>query len=75
MSDKTFRKFVERWSLSKLPEHTSLQIWIDINSGMEHVHAKKFPYLDIKPENILLGEGDRAKVCHFRFSVPHFYAY
>jgi serine/threonine protein kinase len=55
--------------MSQLSEDTAQQIWIDISSGIEHIHAKKILHLDIKAENILLSEDCRAKICDFGFSV------
>lgn len=62
-------KFVDRQRMWKLPEATSHQIWMDISNAMKHIHARKVLHLDVKPENILLGPGGRAKICDFGFSV------
>jgi serine/threonine protein kinase len=64
-------KFVDGRGMSQLSEDTAHQIWIDISSGIEHIHAKKILHLDIKAENILLSEDCRAKICDFGFSVRH----
>jgi len=46
--------------MSQLSEASQHWIWIDISRGIEYIHAENINHLDIKPENILLGEGGRA---------------
>lgn len=55
--------------MSTLSRDTAHQIWIDIGSGLEHIHSKKILHLDIKPENILVGQGNRVKICDFGISM------
>ena len=55
--------------MSKLSKNERHQVWINVSSGLEYIHAKDILHLDIKPQNILLGPGGRAKICDFGFSV------
>jgi len=55
--------------MSKLSEDIRHQVWIDVSSGLEYIHAQNILHLDIKPQNILLGYGGQAKICDFGFSV------
>ena len=64
-------KFVNRQRMSQLSENTAYQIWIDISSGMEYLHANNIFHLDIKAENVLLSERGRAKICDLGYSVQH----
>jgi serine/threonine protein kinase len=57
--------------MSQLSEDIGYQIWMDISSGMEYLHANHIVHLDIKAENILLSERCQAKICDFRYSVQH----
>ena len=57
--------------MSQLSEDAGFQIWIDISSAMEYLHAKEILHLDIKDKNILLGEDGRAKLCDFELSMQH----
>ena len=62
-------KFVDNFNMSKLSENERHQVWINVSSGLEYIHAKNILHLDIKPQNILLGPDSRAKICDFGFSV------
>jgi len=53
--------------MSELSKDIAHQIWMDISSGVEYIHSKKILHLNIKAENILLGEGRWAKICDFGF--------
>jgi len=64
-------KFVDGRRMSQLSEDTAHQVWMDISSGIEHIHAKEILHLDINRENILLDEGSQAKICDSGFSVQH----
>jgi len=55
--------------MSQLSEASQHRIWIDISRGIEYIHAENIIHLDIKPQNILLGEGGRAVLCDFGSSV------
>lgn len=64
-------KFVNQQRMSQFSEETAYQIWMDISSGMEYLHANDVIHLDIKAENILLSSSRRAKICDFGYSVEH----
>jgi serine/threonine protein kinase len=54
---------------AKLPEEIEQQIymWVFENSvaGVNHMHKEGVMHMDIKPHNILLGEGATPKICDF----------
>ena len=57
--------------MSTLSEDVQFNVWIDVSSGLEYIHAHNILHLDLKPQNILLGQGRQAKICDFGFSVQH----
>lgn len=61
-------QFVDEKRISVLPEDTALQVWMDVSAGLAHIHARRVLHLDIKPENILLSDDGRAKICDFGIS-------
>jgi serine/threonine protein kinase len=62
-------KFVDGERMSQLSTDLQHRVWIDISSGLEYIHAQKIVHLDIKPQNILLSESNRAVLCDFGLSV------
>lgn len=57
----TLRSLIDR---SPLDLNRSLQLIIDILSGLEFAHSKGIIHRDLKPENILLKLSDRAYTAH-----------
>jgi len=64
-------KFANTQKMSQISEGVAYQIWMDISSGLEHIHSHNIFHLDIKPGNILLGDDGRAKICDFGYSLQH----
>jgi serine/threonine protein kinase len=62
-------KFVDGEKMSQLSTDLQHRIWIDISGGLEYIHAQDIAHLDIKPQNILLSESNRAVLCDFELSV------
>lgn len=64
-------QFTDEGRMSLLSEDIALQIWMDISAGLADIHARQVAHFDIKPENILLSNDGRAKLCDFGISVLH----
>lgn len=50
------------------------QLWTylsDIASGLSHVHAEGYVHMDIKPENIFVGEYNDLKIGDFGIATPY----
>ena len=63
-------QFIDKHKMSQLSEDKQYRIWIDVTKGLEYIHAQRIIHRDIKPQNILLGEGNRgAVICDFGLSV------
>ncbi len=60
-----------------LPAATALRLGLDIARGLAHAHSKGVAHMDVKPANVLRGEGDRLMLTDFglaqrvRSSLPH----
>ena len=52
-----------------LSESMSKSITVQIALGIEYLHACNIVYRDMKPENIVVFEGGRAKICDFGLVV------
>lgn len=55
--------------MSTLTTNQQHQVWIDVSCGLEYIKAQNIIHLDIKPQNVLLSPGNRAKICDFGLSV------
>lgn len=56
--------------LSLLSEDLQYRIWRDVTKGLEYIHSMNIIHRDIKPQNILLGQGNRgAVICDFGISA------
>lgn len=53
----------------------AVNIFIDIATGLEHLHKHKIIHFDLKPKNVLLGEDLRAKIADFGCSKAKFDTY
>ncbi|TAQ84001.1 hypothetical protein B7494_g7682 [Chlorociboria aeruginascens] len=62
-------KFIGEDRMSQLSENQAYQIWIDVSRGLEYIHKRQILHLDLRPQNILLGENGRAKICDFGLST------
>jgi len=62
-------RFVDGQRMSHLSDDQQHRIWIDISHGIKYIHAESIIHFDIKPENILLGAGNRAVLCDFGISM------
>ena len=47
-----------------------LDLMMGVARGMEFFHGRGFVHRDLKPDNVLLGDGDIAKLCDFGLSRP-----
>jgi serine/threonine protein kinase len=61
--------FIDKMGMLTLSKDQQHQVWIDASNGLEYLGTQNLIHLDIKPQNILLGLGDRAKICDFGISV------
>lgn len=53
----------------------AVNIFIDIATGLEHLHKHKIIHFDLKPKNVLLDEELRAKIADFGCSKAKFDTY
>ncbi len=61
---------IDKHKMSQLSQDKQYRIWIDVAKGLEYIHAQRIIHRDIKPQNILLGEGGRgAVICDFGLSA------
>jgi serine/threonine-protein kinase len=54
---------------SGLPLDRAISIALDVASGLRAAHAAGVVHLDLKPDNILFGEGDRVVITDFGIAV------
>jgi 5'-AMP-activated protein kinase, catalytic alpha subunit len=50
---------------SKLSEDVTKQYFSQIVLGLEYLHSQGITHRDMKPENILIGEGGKIKIADF----------
>lgn len=53
---------------NKLSEKTAIKYTVQIVNGLENLHKSKIIHRDMKPENLMLGEGDTIKIIDFGLS-------
>ena len=55
-------------SLPKHP-HIALKLFGGAVEGIAHMHSRGFVHRDVKADNVLIFEGDVAKLCDFGFTL------
>ncbi len=58
----TLNTLCDKYSGSKMPEPDARRTFQQIISAVEYCHEKNFIHRDLKPDNILLDEGDNVKI-------------
>lgn len=54
-----------------LPYSTIKKMMVQILVGIEYIHKQGIIHLDMKPENLLIFDRDRIKICDFGMSKPY----
>ena len=53
----------------RLPEPQARWLFGQMLDGLEHMHAKGYAHRDVKPENVLLGDGYAVRLADFGFAT------
>ena len=53
---------------NKVPEHDAKYMFFQIAMGLRYIHQQGIIHRDIKPDNILIDESNRCKICDFGVS-------
>lgn len=65
---KLFDKYKDNGRKRRLPEAKVREIAIDLMSALFYLHQNRILHRDIKPQNILIDDRGRAKLCDFGFA-------
>lgn len=65
---ETLDQLIER--LGGLPEERALDIAVQVARGLEALHVRRIVHRDVKPENVLVDEAGRVRLCDFGLSKP-----
>ena len=65
---RLFDQFKAEVGYRRLPEPRVAEIAGDLVSALHYLHSHRILHRDIKPQNILLDQGGRAKLCDFGFA-------
>lgn len=65
---ETLDQLIER--TGALPEERALDIAAQVARGLEALHARRIVHRDVKPENVLVDEAGRVRLCDFGLSKP-----
>ena len=57
--EQLFKLCDKRFSLK-----TTLMLWYQLLERFESLHKREFMHADLKPENLLMGLGDRSSIVH-----------
>ena len=53
----------------RFPDSSVWKIAHDVANGLRHIHSHRIVHLDIKPDNILIGESGSLKIADFGMAV------